>query len=271
MYDWLCNHASVPVHHSIVGVTEFIYFSILTGKNPMTFTASVVTAALTYFLLPQIVMGKSAWKDGLRVLFIIFLIRTAWLLFTLAVMWALYFIQPEFLSGALQSAITSIARYAGNDPVGIDLLDFLVEASVLNLLQIPIIFVIQIISVSGLLFLIKRVLQWYSFVRDSQRFKLIVFSLTFGVSFVLLTLVMPISMAVLKHDFSTFIGISGIFTILGVLALMGGGIWFFLQDHRYYQKCPSCKPNASRLSLLGTNCVSCGSALHPWLWTEYEE
>jgi hypothetical protein len=194
------------------------------------------------------------------------------LLFTLAVMWGLYFIQPEFLTGTLLSAISSTARYAGNTPIRIDLLDFLVKASVLNLLQMPIILGIQIVSVSGLLFLFKRVLQWYSFIRNSWRFKLIVFVLTFGVLFVLSTLVMPMGMVLLNGDFSElFMGISGISAILGLFALVGGGIWFFVYDQRHYQKCPSCNPEASRSSIFGTNCVICGNVLHAWLWTEYEE
>ncbi len=220
------------------------------GKNPMTFTTLVVTAALVYFLLPQLMMGKSAWKDALRVLFVIFGIRTAWMLFTLALMWGLYFIQPDLLMDVLRSAISSVARYAGTDPIGIDLLGFLVEASVINLLQIPIIFVVQIVSVTGLLFLIKRTLQWQSFIRDSQRFKRVVFSLTFGVLFVLLTLVMPLGMALLKGDFSTFMGASGAFAVLGMLTLAGGGIWFFVQDQQRYQR---------------------ESVLHPWLWVEYAD
>lgn len=243
----------------------------LTGKNPMSFTTLVIIVSLVYFLLPHLVLGKSAWKDGFRILFIVFLIRTAWLLVTLGLMWGLYFIQPEMLRGSLQSAIMSIARYAGNDPVGINLFDFLIKASILNLLQIPIIFVIQIISVSGLLFLFKRVLQWYSFISDNRRFRLIIFSLTIGVSFVLLTLVMPMSMAVLNGDFSIFKDISGVFALLGALALVSGGRWFLVRDQRHYQKCPSCKFDTSQLGLFGTNCVSCGSTLHPWLWTEYEE
>jgi uncharacterized membrane protein YecN with MAPEG domain len=220
------------------------------GNNPMTFTTLVVTAALVYFLLPQIVMGKSAWKDALRVLLVIFGIRTAWMFFTLALMWGLYFIQPNVLMEVLQAAISSVARYAGNDPISIDLLEFLVDASVINVLQIPIIFVVQVVSVTGLLFLIKRVLQWYSFIRDSQHFKRIVFSLTFGVLFILLTLVMPIAMAVLKGDSSSFIGASGIFVILGALTLAGGGIWFFVQNKKSYQT---------------------GNVAHLWLWVEYED
>ncbi|MBK6793012.1 MAG: hypothetical protein IPG80_10845 [Anaerolineales bacterium] len=222
----------------------------MVGNNPMTFTTLVVTAALVYFLLPQLVMGKSAWKDALRVLFVIFGIRTVWMFFTLALMWGLYFINPEFLSSVLQSAISSVARYAGTDPIGIDLPGFLVESLVINVLQILIIFVVQIISVTGLLFLIKRTLQWHSFITDSERFKRVVFSLTFGVLFVLLTLVMPFSMAVLKGDFSAFMGASGVFAILGMLTLVGGGIWFFVQDQHRYQR---------------------ESILHPWFWVEYED
>lgn len=237
------------------------------GKNPMTFTTLTVTAALAYFLLPQLVMGKSVWKDVLRVLLVILGIRAAWLLFTLIALWTLYFIQPDLLMDVLRSAISSIARYAGNSPIEIDLLEFVVEASVINLLQIPIIFVMQLVSVSGLLFLINRVLQWYLFIFDSQRFKRIVFSLTFGTLFILLTLIMPIGMSVLNGNFSAFMGAAGIFAILGLLALAGGGIWFYLQDKHYYQKCSSCGGQSSRFE---TNCAACGNVLHPWLWVEYE-
>lgn len=237
------------------------------GKNPMIFSTLLVVVPLSYFLLPQVVLGETAWKNGLKVLLVILGIHTVWLLLTLALMWGLYFIAPELLREVLQSAIASIARYAGNVRVDIDLLDFLVNASIINLLQVPFVFAFQLTSVLGLLSLFKRVLSWHSYVKTSQDFKNIVFGLTFGVSFVLATLIMPVGMAAIDMDFSVFWGWTGIWSVLGVLLMISGFVWLYLKDRKYYQKCYSCNEKSG----LGKKCRSCGATLNPWLWVEYED
>lgn len=237
------------------------------GKNPMIFNTLLVVVPLAYFLLPQVVLGKKAWQDGLRVLLLVLGIYISWLLLTIAFMWGLYFTNPNLLMGVLQSAITSIARYAGNSYVDIDLFDFIVRASIINLLQVPIVFVVQFIVMFALLFFFKRILSWYAYVKTSQIFKKITHSLVFGISFVLVTLIMPISMTILNADLSAFSGWSIVWAILGSLVMVGGGGWLYFQDRKYYQKCPACR----FVSDFDKKCKSCGTILNPWLWVEYED
>jgi len=239
----------------------------LVGQNPMTFTTIVVVVSLAYFLLPQIALGKDVWKDGLRILFVIFGIRTFWLLLTIGLMWVLYFVQPDLLMSTLMSAITSTARYSGADIAKIKLPDFLIEATFLNSLQVPIVLCVQVVSSLGLLFLFKRILLWHSFINNSQRLKFTIFGLTFVVSFFLFALIMPLSMAVLKSDFSALGGFSGGLAVLSILIIISGGIWFYIQDRKYYRKCPSCNAESD----FDKKCKSCGATLNPWLWVEYAD
>jgi hypothetical protein len=235
------------------------------GQNPMIFPTLVTVAGLVYFLLPQVILGKNAIGDGLRVLIVLLLIRTVWLFLTLGLLWGLYFIQPSLLWEVLQMAISSTARYAGIVSVELDLFGFMIEASTLNLLQVPIIFIVQAITVSGLLFLFKRVMYWYSFVDTPYRFKQIVFGLTFGLLLVLLTLIMPIGMAVLKSESPSMIRI-----FFGLAVFIGGAVWFYVKDRRYYQNCPSCHSVANELPTVGAVCPKCQIKLFSWLVTDYE-
>jgi uncharacterized membrane protein YecN with MAPEG domain len=180
-------------------------------------------------------------------------------------LWGLYFIQPGLLWEVLQTAISSTARYAGNIPAELDLFRFMIEASTLNLLQVLIIFIIQAISVSGLLFLFKRILQWYSFINTPYRFKQIVFGLTFGLLLILLTLIMPIGMAALKSEFPSMIR-----AFLGLAVFIGGAVWFYVKDRRHYQHCPSCYSIVNESPTVGLMCSKCQTKLFSWLVLNYE-
>lgn len=229
------------------------------GQNPMSFPTIVTLAGLVYFLLPQVVTGKNVIRDGLKILTGILAIRTAWLLLTLIFLWGMYFAAPGFIRDSLISAITSTARYAGNDTVQLDLFPFLVDASVRNLLQVPIIFGIQVVSFLLLVFLSRRILRWYSFVNTPVRFKQTVFSLTFGLCFILLILVMPISMSLLTGDSpSLFWSITGLM-VTG--SLFG---WFNYLDNRHYQRCSS-GHHVDGDFVLGTLCPICSISLSQWL------
>jgi uncharacterized membrane protein YecN with MAPEG domain len=211
------------------------------------------------------VVRKNAVRDGLRILIVLLLIRTVWLFLTLALLWGLYFTQHGLLWEVLQTAISSTARYAGNNPAELDLFGYMIEASTLNLLQVPIIFIIQAVSVSGLFFLFKRVIHWYSFIDTPYRFKQIVFGLTFGLLLILLTLIMPIGMAVLKSEFPSMIMV-----FFGLAVFIGGAVWFYVKDRRHYQNCPSCYSVVNESPTVGAMCPKCQTKLFSWLVANYE-
>ena len=243
-----------------------------TGENPIHFATLVIIMATTYFLLPHILLGKSGWVEGLFIIIAVNLIRTAWLLLTLALLWGLYFFQPGILFGVLQSAVYSTARYAGNGPFEIDLPGFLTKASAVNLLQVPIIIAIQAVSIFAMVFLLRRMCSWYAFFETSQRFRRAIFGLTLSMLFILLTIFLPLSSAVLAVNASVLMQpMAVVMAVLGILVGLGGGVWFYIQDRRYLHECPNCKTKVVVSNLLGATCPCCHKTLYPWLLANYED
>jgi hypothetical protein len=244
----------------------------LVGQNPMHFATLLVVISTAYFLLPHIVLGKPKWIDGLRIIIAVNTIRSVWLLITLGVLWGIYILQPDFLFDIIKSAIYSTARYAGNAPFEFDLLGFLISASVINLIQIPIILFTQTLGVSSLFFLFRRMLNWYSFFKTSNTFKTAVFGLTSGVSLVLFFTFLPLSTVVLTGNVSLLAKpIMMLQLFLGALIIIAGTLWFIIHDRNHYHKCPLCKTSLSMDSLLLNESCSCGHTIFSWIRTEYED
>lgn len=244
----------------------------LIGQNPMHFSTVVVVVAVAYFLLPRLALGMSGWLDTVKIILVVNGIRLAWLLLTLSALWGLYFVAPEYLTEILRSAIYSVARYAGNATFDFDLSEFIVEASVVNLLQVPIIFILQLISTLSLTFLFGRMFKWYSYLATSEVFKKIVFVLTMGVALILLFIFLPISTAILTGDLGLFVQpIMVVQIVVGALTLIGMAFWFYQNDKRYFGKCSHCGKKVMQSSQFLDNCSECGVVLYPWLWTEYDD
>jgi Zn-dependent protease with chaperone function len=242
------------------------------GQNPMHFSTVVVVVAVTYFLLPRLVLGKSGWLDAAKIILVVNGIRLAWLLLTLSALWGLYFVAPEYLTEVLKSAIYSIARYAGSASFDFDLLEFIVKASTVNLLQVPIIFIFQLLSTLSLTFLFGRMFKWYSYLATSNFFKKTVFILTIGVALILLIILLPISTAILTEDPGLFVQpIMVVQIVVGALILFGMAFWFCQNDKKYFGICPHCGKEMQQTSKFLENCSECGEVLYPWLWTEYDD
>ena len=219
-------------------------------------------------------MGKSGLIKGLLVVIVINFLRTLWMLFSLLYAWVLYLIDPTLFLNILTSAIYASTRDTGlASPIGgINLFDALVNASLVNLAPIPVIFVIQALSILGLVLLIRRLCSWYAFFTTSQLFRRIIFCLNVLIAFILCTTLLPWSKALLLGRLPSLwepLNIS--LTILGILASMAAAIWFFIQDQRYHHKCPNCKTKVIESNLVGAVCPSCKTILYPWLLTNYED
>lgn len=242
------------------------------GQNPVSYATLVILGATGYFLLPQLILGEFRWFDALLIIIVINLIRLAWLVITLGVLWTLYFLDPNALFEVLRSAIYSTARYTGNATFELNILDFLAKASFVNLLQVPIIFTIQVLSLNSLLYLFKRLATWYSFLQNERIFKRTILVLTVGLILVLLFSILPLISSLLKADFYS-LARPGIILqfMVGILILAGGICWFVIQDRRFSNKCPTCNAYSAYSSKKIENCQSCGNRILPWLWTEYQD
>ena len=243
----------------------------LVGQNPMHFSTLVVVVAVAYFLLPRLVLGISGWQDAVKIILVVNGIRLAWLLLTLSVLWGLYFVAPEYLTEILRSAIYSVARYAGNTSFDFDLSEFIVEASIVNLQQVPIIFILQLISTLSLTFLFGRIFKWYSYLATSEVFKRTVFLLVLGAAIILLFIFLPFSTAILTGDLGLFVQpIMVVQIVVGALTLIGMAFGFYQNDKKYFGKCPRCDKEVTQSRQFLDNCSKCGEVLYPWLWTDYD-
>jgi hypothetical protein len=244
----------------------------LVGQNPMHFSTVVVVVSVAYFLLPRLVLGKSGWFDALKIILVVNGIRLAWLLLTLSALWGLYFVAPAYLTEILMSAIYSTARYVGNASFDFSLSEFVVETSVVNLLQVPIILFLQLVSTLCLTFLFSRIFMWYSYLATSEVFKRTVLVLTMGAAIILLFIFLPISTAVLTGNLGLFVQpIMVVQIVVGALTLIGMAFWFYQNDKKYFGKCPHCGKEVTQSSQFLDNCSECGEVLYPWLWTEYDD
>ncbi|MBK6647464.1 MAG: hypothetical protein IPG44_17250 [Anaerolineales bacterium] len=244
----------------------------LIGKNPMHFSTVVVVVAVAYFLLPRLVLGISGWLDVVKIILVVNGVRLVWLLLTLSVLWGLYLTVPEYLAEILRFAIFSIARYAGNASFDFDLLEFVVEASVVNLLQVPIIFFLQLVSTLCLTFLFGRIFKWYSYLATSEVFKRTVLVLTMGAAIILFFIFLPISTAVLTGNLGLFVQpIMVVQIIVGALTLIGMAFGFYQNDKKHFGKCPHCGRDITQSSQFLDDCLECSEVLYPWLWTDYDD
>lgn len=231
----------------------------LHGANPLLFPSIVGLAGLGFFFLPHVVLGKQIFGDGLKALLLITIIRTVWMLFTLFVLWTSYLIAPDFLTELLNSAIASTARYAGTQAITLDLMDFLLSATVQNLLQIPLVFLLQGMGLSLLVFAFRRLLVWYGYINTVRRFGTALLVVMVGACSIFGALVLSIM--------SFLVGIVPplLPVILGLLIAFLFGIWFYWLDRRYYAKCPTCWSISAKEPHPTLVCESCGTSLLPWL------
>lgn len=239
------------------------------GDNPISLVTLMFVMAIAYFLLPHILMGKSAWWQGLLIVAIVNFIRMVWLTFSLIFLWGLYWLDPNTLLGSLYYEITSAARYAGTETFEVNVLDFLEKATTVNFLQLPVIFIIQAISVLTLFFFFQRIASWYSFFTANKTFRRVVLGLTLWILFVLYSTILPLGNRIFGSDLLEPLNI--FMAILGILVGVAGGIWFIIQDRRYYQKCPACHEKAVVSNFVGAACPSCSKTLYSWLVVNYED
>lgn len=231
----------------------------LYGKNPLVLPVIGVTIGMIYFLLPHIILGKKVFLDGLKILGIVALIRASGLFLTLGLLWSLYFLAPDLLFQVLQSAIYTTAGYAGLESLELSLFEFLVEASGRNILQIPIVLLVQTSGFALILFIFRKMLTWYGYLTNPKRFQTIAFLNIVGISLALSIFALPAGMSLLHQKMPELAWIAiGLLLIFILLA------WFYLLNRRYACVCPNCGEVIPAYQF-SVNCEQCASPAFAWL------
>ena len=239
---------------------------VLYGRNPLLFPTIIGLVGLFFFFLPHIVLGKKILQDALKALLLISFIRAGWMFLTLFFLWAFYIIAPNSLAEFIKSAIASTAHYAGTQIITLDLLDFLLTASTQNLLQIPIVFLLQGMGLSLLIFLLHKILTWYEYLNSARRFKNILLAITISVCAILGILMLIIMSELVGSEYPFHLVIFG----LTVALLLW--FWFYLLDRRYHARCHVCSHlNVQNMHPIMQRCESCHTLLIPWLTVEQDE
>lgn len=259
-YDW---KTIAKVLGGLVLALEVFLATPLTlslyGTNPLIFPVLVVFIGLLYFLLPYIVLGKDVLREGVKILSVIALIRAGWMLLTLGLLWLLYLLAPDMLFQVLQSAIYTTAGYAGLEGLELNLFEFLVEASVRNILQIPIVFLVQLIGFVLTLSILRKMLTWYGYLTTQKRFQAITFIVISGFSLALGVFALPAGMSLLHQKMPELTWVA---TGLMLIIIFSG--WFYFLDRRYASVCPNCGEIIPAYQF-NANCEKCGFSALTWL------
>ncbi len=244
------------------------------GQWPMHFTTLVIFVTVSLNLIPVLVQGQSGWSYMIKSVTLIIGLRFIWLLFTLIVLFSLFFFFPSFLSNALASGVASTAHFAGysTDLNFTDLGEFVLQASILNLLQVFIIFLVLLLSLTVMIVILQRILTWYGFPQAKRRLMRVAYwsigVAAFGLAFTVLpfTTALLLGPEILQQPVVLILAVVG--GVVGVVSLT-----YFLQTHRQYGgRCDRCGTIISEPFALGNRCPAdgCNEILHPWLIAEYK-
>jgi hypothetical protein len=239
------------------------------GNWPMHFSTTIIFAVVSLNLIPELVLGRPAWSYMIKVIMVVVGLRLIWVLLTVGLLLVLLILAPATLNEMMAMAVAAVAGYAGRsaDLYYDDLGTFVVQASILNLAQVFIIFLILALFLTVIIALVRRLLTWYRLPEaEKQLVKIAYAVIGIGILFLILTVLPLISTALLEpaNLFNPTLIITAGFglTVTAVASLL-----FFYADRKYAGYCPHCGAIISKPYVLGKRCtaVKCGKFLHHWL------
>jgi hypothetical protein len=241
------------------------------GDWPMHSTVLMVYVVVAFALLPRIIHQGQAWRELFLIVAVVVGIRALWLLITIALLvWMLLF-NLAGLDATLQVMVASAARFFGSsDELAFESLpSFVMEASVLGIIQLVIVLLLLILALSTFHLLVQRLLTWYLFLREPLRFRRLTYAILLasglfwgGIVLPLVTLALIEPSRLLSPE-PLLIGIAG-----GLGALLSVGA-FLLYDRRHAGCCPCGTREERPRYRLGKTCGDCHTPLHPWLLAPY--
>jgi hypothetical protein len=244
------------------------------GSWPIHFPALVAALLLCFSIVLPIVIGRPLLKSVARSIGIILVIHTSVILIALALLIFGAVFAPSRLAYGIDFLASILVWYTNitTDVVPEDPWPFVIQATVINLSQIPILFVMLVLPLVTHYWITRRLLTWYSFPYSEQRLMLIIQSLVWlQLAIIGLVLLPPLTDLALQR------GIEGsgspwywLFSMLTLTLTIVVVIRLFSWDRVYAGRCPSCKSLISGSYFLGRCCPNCNQLLHSWLISEYD-
>lgn len=248
---------------------------MLVGSWPMHFPVLATIVLIGLYLLIPLVLGqpiaRPLWSATLSAT-LPYELAAGVVLITLN--W-LYLINPVIMVFLVETwtRIITWSTTINGEPIPQKPGEFLITATVVNLLQLP---VVLISSLGGLWLitrLAQRMLTWYSLPdADRRLMPLIVAMIGWVVALVALVLLPPITDLVLLPAQAPANLSAPLYwwlasATLAISAALAGGWWWL--DRRYAGRCPGCSASVPGPFALGKRCPGCGELLHPWLSVVY--
>jgi hypothetical protein len=242
------------------------------GNWPMNFITLVIITTVSLNLIPPLVMGKSIWKDIIRMISIIMGIRLIWVLVTVATLWGLLLLAPISLADLLSDSVSAIAHYAGNSETGFgNLTEFVIKASFLNIAQVVIVFAMLMVTIFFIGYLFRQMFTWYGFPKADKRLMSMAIKVIGWVIAILVMLVLPLFTLLLTNPLGIRQPVYVVSGILGGLLLVSGTLWIVKTNKQYSGKCPECNGRIFGPYRLGKTCPNCDKLLFPWLIANYDD
>jgi hypothetical protein len=244
------------------------------GNWPMHFSTLIVFVIVSLSLIPELVLGRSGWPYMFKTISVIVGFRLIWVALTLSVLFILFLLAPAILNEIMAAAVAGVAGYAGySDGIYFDDLGlFVLEASVLNLAQVFIIFLILLLFLTLIILLVRRLLTWYGLPQAEKRLMKVAYAVIGIGTFSLTFTILPLTTAALLEPANLLNPTVVTMAVLGVVITAVAFLLFLRADRRYAGLCPQCRQPVTGSFALGKRCdaTGCGEFLHPWLIAEYE-
>jgi hypothetical protein len=240
------------------------------GGWSMHFSALAIIVIVALGLIPSLVQGKSVRAGLAKFIAFIMTMRLGWRFIISSFMVVLSITDPNVLDQILPSTITNAVQLIGfSDESGFNnLTAFVVNAAVLNFIQVLIITVVLAGSLSLIVFLLRRMLTWYRMPQVNERLMKIAYGIIVFIASCMGLIVLPLLTEILLNPNNLLnpanIGIE----ILGVIVTVIALLLFIKTDKQYAKRCPLCNSDVEGAFMIGKCCRTCGALLHPWLISE---
>jgi len=242
------------------------------GEWPMHFPTLSIFALLSFYLIPALAQGHAVRSDLLKTISAIMGMRLILVLFTIGLLVLFLIFAPGTLSGAMEAAAAGIVRsVVRSDELAFDDLHAsVIKASIVNLGQVAIVFILLLAALPSVTFLLRRLLTWYGFPEAKQRLMKVAYGVIGLVALFFAMTVLPLITMALIRRADLLNPTSLIIPVLGLMITAVGLVWFFRADRQYAQRCPNCGASVGGAFHLGKRCEVCdGALLHPWLIADY--
>lgn len=242
------------------------------GPWPLHFTVITTFILTSLTSIVEVVLGRSAWRNSVRVIAVVMLLRTGIVVLMLAIIGISVLVAPYRTGDSFDMIAYPIWNYAGvdEDPTAQNLPQLALVASIKMLTELPVGLLILLAATWAQLQVTQRVLTWYSYPNAYQHILRIIYGSIALFAGILALAVLPILTDIVRWRFTDALSPSRwIFVIALLLATLAAYWWFRFQDRRYARRCSKCGAVLGGQYQLGRRCNVCDHWLHEWLYIHY--